>query len=111
MEFTAVARDEEVQEGHALRRLVGGEPVALFRVGGQVYCIDDTCTHAYASLSEGKVNGRIVTCPLHGGQFDIPTGRPVHLPVVEAVAVHPVRVEAGQVLVGYEPASEDDDYE
>jgi nitrite reductase/ring-hydroxylating ferredoxin subunit len=110
MEFTAVARDEEVQEGHALRRIVGGVPVALFRVAGQIYCLDDTCTHAYASLSEGRVEGRIVTCPLHGGQFDIPTGRPVHLPVVEAAETHPVRVEDGQVLVGYEP-DEDDDYE
>ncbi len=110
MEFALVAKDEEVQEGRPLRRVAGGVPVALFRVDGQVYCIDDTCSHAYASLSEGKVHGRIVTCPLHGGQFDIPTGRPVHLPVVEAVTVHPVRVEAGNILVGYE-ADEDEDYD
>ena len=108
MEFAAVARDEEIQEGQAIRSLLDGEPVALFRVDGQIYCIEDTCTHAFASLSEGKVAGRVVTCPLHGGQFDIPTGKPVHLPVVEAVAVHPVRVEAGQVLVGFEPDLEED---
>ena len=110
MEFTLVARDDEVVEGRALRRVVDGVPVALFRVDGQVHCIDDTCSHAYASLSEGKVSGRVVTCPLHGGQVDIPTGRPVHLPVVEAVAVHPVRVEAGQVLIGHEQ-DEDEDYD
>ncbi len=110
MEFTVVARDEEVREGQALRRVVGVTPVALLRVDGQVYCIDDTCTHAYASLSEGKVAGRVITCPLHGGQVDIPTGRPVHLPIVEAVTVHPVRIEAGQILVGHEE-DEDEDYE
>ncbi len=110
MEFAPVAKDDELQEGHPLRRMVGAEAVALFRVDGQVHCISDTCTHAYASLSEGKVEGRILTCPLHGGQFDITTGRPVHLPVVEAVAVHPVRVENGQILIGYE-SGEDEDYD
>jgi 3-phenylpropionate/trans-cinnamate dioxygenase ferredoxin subunit len=108
--FTVVAKDEELPEGGTLRRMVGELPVALFRVAGEVYCLDDTCTHAFASLSQGKVNGRVITCPLHGGQFDIPTGRPVHLPVVEAAQVHPVRVEAGEILVGYEP-DEDEDYD
>jgi len=109
MEFTVVARDDEVREGQIVRRMVAGSPVALFRVAGEVYCLDDTCTHAYASLADGTVSGRTVTCPLHGGQFDIPTGRPVHLPAVESVEKHPVRIEAGNILVGYE--ADDEDYD
>jgi len=108
VEFQVVAEDAEVLEGRGARRMLDGQPVALFRIDGEIYCIDDTCTHAYASLSEGTLEGRIVTCPLHGGQFDVPTGRPAHLPVVEAIGVHPVRVESGRVLAGYEPDAEED---
>ncbi|MDA8345155.1 MAG: non-heme iron oxygenase ferredoxin subunit [Thermaerobacter sp.] len=109
MEYFAVALEQEITEGRGTLREVAGERLAFFRVGDEIYCIDDTCSHAMASLSAGSVDGRIVTCPLHGGQFDIPTGKPVRLPVTAPVAVHPVEIRDGQVFVGLED-DEDEDY-
>lgn len=109
MEYFAVGPEQEIPEGRGTLREVAGERLALFRIGDQIYCIDDTCSHAMASLSAGRVEGRTVTCPLHGGQFDIPTGKPARLPVTAPVAVHPVEVRDGQVFVGLEE-DDDEDY-
>ena len=109
MQYFSLGAEQEIPEGRGTLREVAGERLALFRVDGTVYCIDDTCSHAMASLSAGEVNGRTVTCPLHGGQFDIPTGKPVRLPVTAPVAAHPVEIRDGQVFVGLED-DEDEDY-
>ena len=95
---------EAVPEGHAARVEVGDLPIALFHVGGQFHCLDDTCSHALASLSEGELHPSTcsVECPLHGSQFDLRSGEPISLPAVEAVQVHPVEVREGEVWVELE---------
>lgn len=109
MEYIRVASLSDLAEGRPVRAgTPAGDPVAVFRVGDAVFCIDDTCSHAFASLSEGTQSGGTVTCPLHGGQFDIASGRAVRLPATAAVRTHPVRVEGDDVLVGIE--DEEDDY-
>jgi 3-phenylpropionate/trans-cinnamate dioxygenase ferredoxin subunit len=67
-------------------RLATDPPVAVFRTGdGEVYAIDDTCTHQDASLSDGWLDGCQVECPLHSSRFDLRTGDvdepPARLPV------------------------------
>lgn len=49
--------------------------IAIFRVGDDVYAIDDRCPHAGASLGEGPLAGTVVTCPWHGFMVDVTTGR------------------------------------
>ncbi|NLC56593.1 MAG: bifunctional 3-phenylpropionate/cinnamic acid dioxygenase ferredoxin subunit [Armatimonadetes bacterium] len=98
-EFVAVARESDLTTETALRVEVEGEPVALFNVGGVIYAIADTCSHAEASLSEGWVEDAVVECPLHGARFDLQTGRNLSLPAVTPVAAYDVKVEDGQVLV------------
>jgi nitrite reductase/ring-hydroxylating ferredoxin subunit len=56
------------------------EPLALFNVNGTYYLTDDTCTHGFASLSQGDVDGGVIHCPLHGGAFWIATGKPAERP-------------------------------
>ena len=53
---------------------------AVYRLGGQFYATDDMCTHALVSLSYGDVADGQIFCPMHGGAFDIRTGRPTELP-------------------------------
>lgn len=108
MEYVRVAALQDIVEGEGLRCETPAEPVALFRVGDDIYCIDDTCSHAQASLSEGEQQGTIVTCPLHGGQFDLRSGRVARLPAIAPVHTHPVKIVDGEILVGIE-AEEDDD--
>ena len=53
---------------------VEGHSIAIFNVLGTLYAIDDSCPHAGASLSNGKLDGRTVQCPAHGLRFDLLTG-------------------------------------
>ena len=59
---------------------------------GDVHALDDTCTHADVSLSEGEVDGCTLECWLHGSQFDLRTGEPTGCPRdAVPIAVHTVR--------------------
>jgi 3-phenylpropionate/trans-cinnamate dioxygenase ferredoxin component len=73
-------------------------PIALFRVDGEVLCIDDSCTHETYSLAEGWLEGCAVECPLHQAKFDLRTGRPSP-PAMIPVRVHAVRISDGYVEV------------
>ncbi|MGH9072426.1 MAG: non-heme iron oxygenase ferredoxin subunit, partial [Acidimicrobiales bacterium] len=87
--------------GHAARVELGDLPIALFNVDGTYHCLDDTCSHALASLSEGELHPKTcaIECPLHGSQFDLRTGEPVSLPAVEPVRVHQVELRDGLLFV------------
>jgi 3-phenylpropionate/trans-cinnamate dioxygenase ferredoxin component len=100
-ELVSVARVEDIPPGHAARTEIDGRAIAIFNVDGDFYALDDTCSHAEASLSEGDLDVDFcsIECPLHGSQFDLRTGEPLTLPAVEPVAVHRVVVEDGVVRV------------
>ena len=91
----------EIPEGKAKRILVKRHPIAVFNCGGQFYAIDDTCTHADASLAEGEFlhDKCQVACPLHGARFDIKTGEALSLPAVTAVETYKVTVEGTEIFV------------
>lgn len=100
-ELVAVARVEDIPPGHAARTEINGRPIAIFNCDGEFYALDDTCSHAEASLSEGDldVDFCAIECPLHGSQFDLRTGEPLTLPAVEPVAAHRVVVEDGVIRI------------
>jgi nitrite reductase/ring-hydroxylating ferredoxin subunit len=80
-------------------------PVALFRVGEQIYATADSCTHEEWSLGEeGELEGFEVTCSLHLARFDIRTGRPLCLPATRALRTYTVMVEDGEVYIA-EPSA------
>ncbi len=88
-----------------IRRVDVEPPLAVFNVDGVLFAIDDTCSHAEASLSEGDVDGCFVECPFHLAQFDLRTGKPQSLPASKPVRTHAVEVRDGTVtvLVGTAP--------
>jgi nitrite reductase/ring-hydroxylating ferredoxin subunit len=53
---------------------LGSHGVVLCRVAGQLHAVEDNCSHREARLSEGRLRGTLLTCPLHGAQFDVRTG-------------------------------------
>jgi nitrite reductase/ring-hydroxylating ferredoxin subunit len=67
-----VAPTKDLGKGDMLRVIVNDTPVCVYNVAGEYYATQDTCTHAEASLSEGDLYDHIVTCPLHGAEFDVP---------------------------------------
>jgi nitrite reductase/ring-hydroxylating ferredoxin subunit len=78
---------------------VGGLKVGLFLVDATIYAIDDLCTHGHAMLTEGDLDGFEVECPLHGGVFDVRSGKAMCAPVTRDVRRHEVRVEDDTVYV------------
>ena len=99
--WVELGRVEDVPPGHAARVEIGDTPVAVFNVDGEFFCLDDTCSHAEASLSDGDLDvGRCaIECPLHGSSFDLRTGEPLSLPAVEPVMVHHIDASDGVIRV------------
>ena len=97
--WVRVASTEQLREGQPLLVTVDGEDLALFRVGNEVFALDDLCSHAEASLSEGEQRGYCIACPQHGGQFDIRTGKATHFPAVSPVRTYTVRIDGDSVLI------------
>lgn len=93
MKFVEVAKLADLAEGSAMRVEVDGVGIAVVNSGGQVYAIDDTCSHAEVSLAEGEIDKCFIECWLHGSRFDLRTGEPAGPPAVEPVPVYAVRID------------------
>ncbi|HTT37831.1 MAG TPA: non-heme iron oxygenase ferredoxin subunit [Burkholderiales bacterium] len=78
---------------------VDGAQVAVFNLDGELYAIEDICTHDGGILTGGPVEGDVIVCPRHGARFCVRTGEALSAPAYEPVATFPVRVEAGAVQV------------
>jgi 3-phenylpropionate/trans-cinnamate dioxygenase ferredoxin subunit len=102
-EFHKVASTDEVAPGEVRQYRVEDRPVALCNLDGEFHAFEDVCTHAFAYLSEGGMEGDKIRCPLHGARFDVRTGKPRSLPAVKPVPKHEVRVEDGHVYVAMNP--------
>ncbi len=94
-----VASTSEVTEDEPRAVQVENHPIALYRVDGAFYATHDICTHEFASLSEGFVEGDVIECPLHAGRFHIPSGRALAPPVVEDLRTYRVKVEGEDIYV------------
>ena len=99
--WVEVGRVEDVPPGHAARVEIDEYPVAIFNVDGEFFCLDDTCSHAQASLSDGDLDTSrcAIECPLHGSAFHLRTGDPLSLPAVEPVHVHHIDTTDGVIRV------------
>ena len=78
---------------------VGRKRIALFQVEGEVYAIDDVCTHGDASLCEGFLEGHEIECPRHQGRFDVRTGAATCAPANEPVDAYPVRRDGDRIWI------------
>ncbi|HEY6699109.1 MAG TPA: non-heme iron oxygenase ferredoxin subunit [Acidimicrobiales bacterium] len=96
-----LCRLDELASGEARRFEVAGHPIAVVRIGDDVYAIGDRCTHQDISLAEGEVHAdeRTIECWKHGSEFSLETGEPLSLPATRAEPVYHVRVEDGDIVV------------
>lgn len=93
VEAATVANDEVVGVRAA------GRAIALFCVDGAIHATENICTHGFAALSTGRLDGPVIECPLHRGLFDVRTGEAVGPPCTDPARTFPVRVEQGFVHV------------
>ena len=98
-EFVKACGLDDVTDGGALRVMIDGIPVAIVRSAGEVYAIQDVCSHANVALSEGEIEDQTIECWLHGSRFDLVTGRPTGLPATVPVPVYPVKIDGDDILV------------
>jgi len=98
-EFVKVAKTTDVPHGKAVAFEVAGKKIAIFNVDGMFYAIDDTCTHEDGRLSEGQVEGTIVTCPMHAAMFDLTSGEKLCPPATRGVNTYDVKLEGDDVMI------------
>jgi nitrite reductase/ring-hydroxylating ferredoxin subunit len=90
---------DDVAPGTAIKVERAGLELAVFNIDGEFYVTDDHCTHGPGSLSEGYIEGDIVECNFHQGQFNIRTGEVVLPPCFVPVKTYPASVRDGKVTI------------
>jgi ferredoxin-NADP reductase/nitrite reductase/ring-hydroxylating ferredoxin subunit len=103
-ETIRLAGAADIAPGSGRRVEAKGKRIAVFNVAGRYHAIDDTCSHQGGPLSEGTLNGPVVTCPWHAADFDVTTGAVLSPPAGHGVATYPVQ-RSGPDLVIEIPAA------
>ena len=90
--FISVAKVSDLSDPGKTLVEIEDRLVALFRVGGKFYAIDDVCTHDGGTLGDGTLDDHCLACPRHGAKFDVRTGQAVTMPATEATRSHEVKI-------------------
>lgn len=106
MDFIEVGHTDQVPPGTMRSFNVNGTDVLLVNVEGNYYAIGGRCTHRNGDLSQGKLEGKIVTCPRHGSRFDVTTGEALSGPKIGPLKLttgneprYEVRIEGNTIQV------------
>ncbi len=94
-----VARNDELLMGEPLGVSLDGRQIALYRVQDAVYATGNVCTHAFALLSDGYLDGCEIECPLHNARFDVRTGAALSSPATAALPTYPLRVNGNDLEI------------
>ncbi len=95
-----VGKTTDITEGKMQKVTADGKEILVVNISGNYYAINDTCTHAGASLSEGTCEGSIITCGWHGAKFDCKTGKLASFPArISDLNSYKVVVESGNVYL------------
>ena len=86
-------------DGSVAGVVVDGEHILLCNVAGEHYAISNLCSHGETLLSDGKLRGYVITCPLHGARFDVRTGKCLGGPAARDVASFPVARDGVRLIV------------
>jgi len=98
-QWVPVANTGELEAGTMKGVEVGDLQLAIYNIDGEFYATDNVCTHAFALLTDGFLDGDIVECPLHGGCFKVKTGEGQGAPISEDIKTFPVRVTGDSIEV------------
>lgn len=99
MSLRPVAKLSEIPEGKTHKVTVDRHGVLLCNVGGQIFAIEDVCTHDGGELDQGELEGSRIMCPRHGAIFDVTNGAALTPPAVMPVATYGVRVDGDDIYV------------
>jgi toluene monooxygenase system protein E len=106
MPFEPIIADAELWDGDMTARSVDGHDLLLVRHNGVVYAYENRCAHLGVALSEGRLDGYVLTCRAHHWQYDVRSGSGVN-PATACLRRFPVKIEDGKVFVDVHAASPD----
>jgi nitrite reductase/ring-hydroxylating ferredoxin subunit len=95
---------DDLKEGEMLKVEILGCDYIVIKLGEDVFVMDGACTHEWADLSKGTLDGDILTCPLHSGQFNIRTGEVVREPPTFPLQTYNAKIIGNEVwadVTGY----------
>ena len=98
-DFIKVAELHEVKEGRLFPLGADGELICLTKIDDIVYAFTDNCTHISGPLNEGELDGEVLTCPWHGAQFNVCTGKVLRGPARQDIFTYPVRIDGNSILI------------
>ena len=99
-EFSDIAAADDIPNGERLFVEIDEAYLVVFNIAGDIYAIEDVCSHDDGPLGDGDLEGHEVACPRHGARFDVRTGKALTLPAVEDISAYPVRIIDGIIQVG-----------
>jgi 3-phenylpropionate/trans-cinnamate dioxygenase ferredoxin component len=94
-----VAHKSAIAPGATARVVVDGVPVLLCNVEGEIYAVEDVCTHDGGELHGGELDGCRIMCPRHGALFDVTNGKALTLPAVSSLPTFPVHLDGDAISV------------
>mgnify|MGYP001185361181 FL=1 len=95
-----VGKTSDIPSGKMVMVSADGRDILVTNVDGNYYAMDDTCSHAGASLSEGSLNGSTLVCPWHGSTWDCKTGKMIEFGVqLNDLSSHKVIIESDEIFV------------
>ena len=97
-DWIPIGEASECPPGKSIERVAGGRMVAIANVNGTLHAIDGLCPHQGGPLGRGQLCGAVLTCPWHGWQFDVVTGRHQVSATVQQT-VHEVRDREGTIEI------------
>jgi naphthalene 1,2-dioxygenase system ferredoxin subunit len=97
--WVRAAARSDLAEGEVIGVEVAGRSIALYDADGNLFATENICTHAYACLSDGWLDGEVIECPLHAARFDIRSGKVLDPPATEDLKTYPVRIVDGEIQV------------
>ncbi len=97
--WVEVADSDAVKPGEIKGTKVGDADIAIYNIDGTFYATSNVCSHAFAHLSDGFLDGDVIECPLHAAAFDVKTGKAVCAPADEDIKSYPARVVGNKVQI------------
>jgi nitrite reductase (NADH) small subunit len=98
MAFSAAVKQDQVAPGTIREVHVGDRTIAVANVDGRFYAIENACLHRSGPLGQGDLQGCVVSCPWHGWQYDVTSGRVTFNPEMK-LATFPVELRDGEIWV------------
>ncbi len=104
MKFHKAAKIADLAEDPLMKVQVQDIDIVIARANDNYFAFAHRCTHRGGPLAKGELAGHTITCPWHGGVFDICSGELLHPPPVEHVRSYPVRISGEDIEIGIEEA-------